>query len=116
MSGFLLLFGPDVIRILTNIPSVIEAADTRYMFAALLPAVSVWCYLLDGMFLGAALNTIVRNAMLQTMAIYLLALYTLPNAYGLDGLWYAIIVFNLVRAATLALAWKRLLGSARSPI
>ena len=86
------------------------------MFAALLPAVSVWCYLLDGMFLGAALNTIVRNAMLQTMAIYFLALYTIPNAYGLDGLWYAIIVFNLVRAATLALAWKRLLGSARSPI
>jgi MATE family multidrug resistance protein len=116
MSGFLLLFGPDIIRILTNIPTVIEAADARYMFAALLPAVSVWCYLLDGMFLGAALNTIVRNAMLQTMAIYLLALYTLPDAFGLDGLWYAIIVFNLVRAATLALAWKRLLGSARSPI
>lgn len=108
----LALFGPAVIRLFTNIPEVIAAADARYLWAAALPAVSVWCYLLDGMFLGAALNVVVRNAMLATTAIYLAALYTLPDLFGLDGLWLAIVIFNLVRAATLALAWNRLLGSA----
>jgi len=111
-SGLLLVFGQDVVRLLTDIPEVIAAADARYYYAALLPAFSVWCYLLDGMFLGAALGAAVRNAMLQTMAIYLAAIWLLPEAFGIDGLWIAIIVFNVARAATLALAWKTLLRSA----
>ena len=115
ISGLLIVTGPELIRLFTNIPEVIAAADRRYLFAAILPAVSVWCYLLDGMFLGAALNTIVRNAMLQTMVIYLTALYTLPELYGLDGLWAAIVIFNAARAVMLALKWNSLLGSAQSP-
>ncbi len=111
-TGGLVLFGPNVVRFMTTIPEVVAAAEARYLWAAMLPVASVWCYLLDGMFLGAALNTVVRNAMLQTMAIYLAALYTLPALWGLDGLWVAIIIFNLARAGMLALAWNRLLGSA----
>ena len=110
-SGALIIFGPFVVRQFTDIPDVLAAAETRYLWAALLPAFSVWCYLLDGMFLGAALGRTVRNAMLQTMAFYLVALYTLPTLMGVDGLWLAIVIFNVVRAATLALAWNALIGS-----
>lgn len=115
MSLFLLAFGPAVIGFFSSIPAVVALAEDYYVYAALLPIVAVWCYLLDGMFLGAALGGIVRNAMLQTVAVYLLALYLLPPAFGLDGLWIALLIFMATRALTLALKWNSLLGSADRP-
>lgn len=112
MSLLLLAFGPSVIAFFSSIPEVIAVAETYYVYAAALPFVAVWCYLFDGMFLGASRNTDVRNAMLQTMAVYLVALYTLPGLFGLHGLWIAVILLMAVRGATLALRWNRLLGSA----
>lgn len=112
LTTLLLIFGPSVAAIFSDIPEVREMANDYYIYAAVLPLVAVWCYLFDGMFLGAALNTIVRNAMLQTMVLYLIALYTLPAAFGLDGLWLAVILLMAVRGATLALKWRRLIASA----
>ncbi len=116
VSAALVIVTPELTRIFTDIPEVVAAANARYLYAALLPIVSVWCFLLDGMFLGAALNTVVRNAMLQAAALYLVLLYGLPRAFGLDGLWLAILAFNIIRAGTLAFKWDRLLGSTATPI
>ena len=112
MSLLLLLFGPTVVGVFSNIPEVVAMAQDYYVYAAMLPIIAVWCYLFDGMFLGAALNTVVRNAMLQTAAVYLVCLYVLPRQFGLDGLWIAVSIFMALRGATLALQWKRLLRSA----
>ncbi len=112
MSGLLLLFGEHLLLLFTSIPEVLAIAREYVVYAALLPIVAVWCYLLDGMFLGAALNIAVRNAMLQAMAIYLIILFTLPRYYGLDGLWIAVMIFMGLRGVTLAFRWNRLLRSA----
>jgi len=112
MSLALLAFGPMVVDAFSSIPEVVAMAQDYYVYAALLPIVAVWCYLFDGMFLGAALNTVVRNAMLQTVAVYLVALYVLPQYLGFDGLWLALMLFMAIRGGTLALQWKRLLDSA----
>jgi len=112
VTAALVFLMPALVRIFTDIPEVVAAAEARYLYAALLPAVSVWCFLMDGMFLGAALNVVVRNAMLQAGALYLCLLYGLPPLFGLDGLWIAVLALNGARAGTLALKWDRLLGSA----
>lgn len=112
MSGLLLLLGDYVLLLFTSIPEVLALAREYTVYAALLPIVAVWCYLFDGMFLGAALNTDVRNAMLQAMAIYMVFLYTLPTYFGMDGLWISVMIFMGLRGVTLAFRWKRLLGSA----
>jgi len=111
-SAVLLFALPDLVRLFTDIPDVVAAADAQYAWTALLPIVTVWCFVMDGMFLGAALNTVVRNAMLQATAIYLLLLYTLPAFMGIHGLWLAVLAFGALRALTLALKWSRLLRSA----
>jgi MATE family multidrug resistance protein len=112
MSLFLLAFGDYVLLLFTSIPEVLAIAEQYLVYAALLPMVAVWCYLFDGMFLGAALNIAVRNAMLQAMVIYLIALFTLPRYFGMDGLWIAVMIFMGLRGVTLALRWRRLLRSA----
>ena len=112
MTTALFIFGPNIISIFTTIPEVVILAEAYYHYAAILPFIAVWCYLFDGMFLGAALASVCRNAMLQTMAVYLICLFTLPRWLGLDGLWIAIIIFMALRGVTLAIKWERLLGSA----
>ncbi len=112
MTTALFIFGPNIISIFTTIPEVVILAEAYYHYAAILPLIAVWCYLFDGMFLGAALASVCRNAMLQTMAVYLICLFTLPRWLGLDGLWIAILIFMALRGVTLAIKWERLLGSA----
>ena len=112
MATALFIFGPNIISIFTTIPEVVILAEAYYHYAAILPFIAVWCYLFDGMFLGAALASVCRNAMLQTMAVYLICLFTLPRWLGLDGLWLAILIFMALRGVTLAIKWERLLGSA----
>jgi MATE family multidrug resistance protein len=116
MSLALFILGPEIISFFTIIPEVVALAQDYYHYAAILPFIAVWCYLFDGMFLGAALTAVCRNAMLQTMAVYLVCLFTLPRWLGLDGLWIAVIIFMALRGVTLAMKWERLLGSAeRTP-
>ncbi|MEK9905374.1 MAG: MATE family efflux transporter [Rhodospirillales bacterium] len=112
MTTALFIFGPNIISIFTTIPEVVILAKAYYHYAAILPFIAVWCYLFDGMFLGAALASVCRNAMLQTMVVYLICLFTLPRWLGLDGLWLAILIFMALRGVTLAIKWERLLGSA----
>lgn len=44
----------------------------------ILPLVGVWCYLLDGMFIGATRAAEMRNSMAVAAAGFALTLLTLP--------------------------------------
>lgn len=112
MSTGLIAFGPAIVDAFSSIPEVVSLAKEYYLYAAFLPIIAVWCYLFDGMFLGASMGSTVRNAMLQTVAVFLVGLYVLPMYFGLDGLWLALMLFMATRGATLALQWNRLLDSA----
>ncbi len=100
-------FGGFVIDFLT-IDAEVRAAARIYLFwAALLPVLSVWCYQLDGIFIGATRGTEMRNAALASSALFL-TLWWLFLPYGNHGLWAALAGFNLMRAATLGLYTPRL--------
>ena len=45
-----------------------------------------------------------RNAMLQSVAIYVVALFVLVPAFGNHGLWAALMVLNLARGVTMG--WR----------
>ena len=71
-----------------------------------LPLVGVWCYLLDGMFIGATRAAEMRNSMAVAAAGFALALLTLPWL-GNHGLWLALTVFLALRGLSLAAIWRR---------
>jgi len=100
------LTGPQIVALLTSIPSLQQQADSYLFWQIVLPVCGVWCYLLDGMFIGATRASEMRNGMVIAAAGYGLTLFTVP-LLGNHGLWLAVMVFLLLRGLTLWLIWRR---------
>jgi multidrug resistance protein, MATE family len=99
--------GLPIIALLTDIPEVRATAQDYLPWLIVSPLVSVWSYMLDGVFIGATRTRDMRNAMLLSFAIYLAALLALKPMLGNHGLWAALMVFMIARAITLALRYPR---------
>jgi len=56
-------FGQSIVALLTSLPALRELAGHYLIWQAVLPVVGVWCYLLDGMFIGATRGAEMRNSM-----------------------------------------------------
>ena len=100
--------GPSVIRLLTNITELRTYTYGYMNWVIILPLFSVWAYQLDGIFIGATRSAEMRNAMIISVALYIVALFTLPNLYGNHGLWLSVIIFMVIRALTLAFYYRRI--------
>jgi MATE family multidrug resistance protein len=85
-------FGEQIVALLTSLPALRELASHYLIWQVILPVVGVWCYLLDGMFIGATRGAEMRNSMAVAAAGFGLTLLTLPWL-GNHGLWLALAVF-----------------------
>lgn len=101
-----LLAGEHIIALLTSLTQIQELADRYLIWQVILPLVGVWCYLLDGMFIGATRAAEMRNSMAVAAAGFALTLLTLPWL-GNHGLWLALTVFLALRGLSLAAIWRR---------
>ncbi len=101
--------GPALIELFTVLPEVRTAAEAFLPWMILLPLVSVWSFLLDGIFVGTTRTAAMRNAMAVSVLVYLAACWLLVPALGNHGLWLAFTLFMAARAITLAVAYPRLL-------
>ncbi|TFZ49087.1 MATE family efflux transporter DinF [Serratia proteamaculans] len=107
--GFGLLYavaGQQIIAALTSLPELRALASHYLPWQVVLPLVGVWCYLLDGMFIGATRGAEMRNSMAVAAAGYGLTLFTLP-VLGNHGLWLALAVFLSLRGLALGWIWHR---------
>ena len=96
-----------MIHVLTNIAEVRETANQYLVWAAIAPVLSIWCYLLDGIFIGATRTAEMRNAMIISLFSFLTAWYWLHGQFGNHGLWMSLHVYFLARGLTL---WAYLPG------
>ncbi len=103
--------GIGIVALLTSIPEVRAQAVEFLPWAVAMPAVAVWCYTYDGIFLGATRTRVLRNAMLVSFAAYAAVLFALVPAMGNHGLWLALTLYLGLRGATLAVDYPRLLRS-----
>jgi MATE family multidrug resistance protein len=71
--------GGLLIDLMTTIPEVRLLARDYLVWAVAMPLVSVWCYLYDGIFLGATRTHEMRNAAIVTTALYVAALCYYPR-------------------------------------
>ncbi len=131
LSVVYLLAGEHIIALLTSLTQIQQLADRSLIWQVILPLVGVWCYLLDGMFIGATRAAEMRNSMAvaaagfaltmfigatraaemrNSMAVaaagFALTLLTLPWL-GNHGLWLALTVFLALRGLSLAAIWRR---------
>ena len=81
----------------------IRAVALQYLpWAAISPIVSVWGFLLDGVFIGATQTQSLMRAMVASFAIFIAATLTIVGPFGNHGLWFALLLFMVARGATLA--------------
>ncbi|MCK9535567.1 MAG: MATE family efflux transporter [Pseudomonas sp.] len=101
------LFGDLFIALQTNIVSVQQTASDYLIYLALLPLITVWSYVLDGLFIGATRAREMRNSML--LAVILCApIAWLLQGLGNHGLWIAFLFFMLLRAVFLGISARHL--------
>jgi MATE family multidrug resistance protein len=95
--------GDAITAMLTNIIEVRSTMTAIMPLIIALPIVSILSYQFDGIFIGATAGA----AMMVTMGIsfvgYLLILQPMATAWGLYGLWGAVLVFMGLRGLTQAL-------------
>ncbi len=103
-------FGPAIIDALTVDETVRAAARVYLPWAALAPLAGVWCFQLDGIFIGATRAAEMRNAMLMSVAIFLVGWWLL-KPWGNHGLWAALYVHYAARTGTLLYYFPTLVRS-----
>jgi putative MATE family efflux protein len=82
----------------TNEP-VREYARTFLWFAAFAMITSMPGFLYDGILTGVTLNTVMRNGMLASLVVFLVAALVLQPVLGNTGLWIALHLWYVARAA-----------------
>lgn len=102
------VFGTSVIAIITSIEEVRAAAGRYLPWVLLSPLISVWSFQLDGIYVGSTRTAEMRNSMLLSLAVYLVASWILVPRWGNHGLWLAFMIFMLARALTLGWWYPRI--------
>ncbi len=106
--GLYALFGTSVISLLTDITQVRFEAGRFLIWAVISPLVSVWCFLFDGIFIGATKGPEMRNSMVfSAFAVFLPAWYFL-QPLGNHGLWLAFLLFFAARGVSMGWYFVRI--------
>lgn len=102
-----IVWGEALLKIISNIPSVIAFAQQYLVWMMLMPIIACWCYLFDGVYIGLMQAKVMRNSMVIATFVcffpswWLLQQY-LPADMANHALWAAFSFFMLARGLTLA--------------
>jgi MATE family multidrug resistance protein len=95
------LFGESIIALFTSIDAVTATALVYLPWIVASPLVSIWSFHLDGIFIGTGHTREMRNAMIVSVLAYLAVLQWSLPAWGNHGLFFGLLAFMVLRAATL---------------
>ncbi|MGF1680894.1 MATE family efflux transporter DinF [Photobacterium minamisatsumaniensis] len=104
------VFGHEIIGLISDIPAVQQEAAIYLPWLAAVPLVSMWCFLLDGIFIGATRGREMRNSMFFATCSFFVIWWWLAD-FGNHALWGAMLGFMAVRgiglAAIFAYQWQK---------
>ncbi|PJE80595.1 DNA damage-inducible protein F [invertebrate metagenome] len=99
--GLTLVFalgGSTMINGLTSIPAVADNARYYLPWLIIMPLVSVWCFWLDGIFIGAMKTRAMQNTtLLASLCVFLPAWY-FSKGLGNNGIWLTYTLFMSARS------------------
>ncbi|MGF1752941.1 MATE family efflux transporter DinF [Vibrio makurazakiensis] len=104
------IFGSNLIQMITTIPNVQQQASAYMLWLVAMPIVSMWCFLLDGIFVGATKGKEMRNSMFIATCCFF-AIFYLFIDWQNHALWLAMLSFMGMRGVGLgilfAVQWRR---------
>jgi MATE family multidrug resistance protein len=104
------LLGPMLIDIMTASEDVRHSARDYLWFVVLAPMLGVFAFAYDGIFIGATWAREMRNLMVLSLLIFLVAWLAL-RSFGNAGLWGALLVHYAARGGLQALRYPALLNA-----
>ncbi len=111
MAGFVsivvLLFGDQLVAVVTTATDVRAEASAYLPWAALTAVSGVLAFQMDGVFIGATWSRDMRNMMLLSFAVFVAALLLLGHYFGNHGLWASLHLFLIARGLSLLTAMPR---------
>ncbi|NOD84001.1 MATE family efflux transporter [Ruegeria sp. HKCCD6119] len=108
LAAVFFVAGPALIDLMSTSPQVREAGREYMFWAAIAPVIGVASWMFDGIYIGATWTRAMRNAMIQSVAIYVVALFMLVPVFGNHGLWAALMVLNIARGVTMGWRYPKL--------
>jgi MATE family multidrug resistance protein len=108
LALLLLVFGDLAVAVLTDLEPVQTAAQGSLFLAAIYIFFSFAAFQLDGVFIGASFTRQMRNAAFLSIAVFLAAWWILMDRFGVNGLWWAMIIYVAARAGALLLFYPAL--------
>mgnify|MGYP006147631107 CR=1 FL=1 len=108
LALLLLVFGDLAVAVLTDLEPVQTAAQGSLFLAAIYIFFSFAAFQLDGVFIGASFTRQMRNAAFLSIAVFLFAWWILMDRFGVNGLWWAMIIYVAARADALLLFYPAL--------
>lgn len=104
-SGLTVVFmvwGSNLIGLITSIPDVQQQAMLFLPWLIAMPLVSMWCFLFDGIFIGATKGRDMRNSMFAATCSFF-AIFYITSGMGNHALWLAMLSFMGMRGFGLAM-------------
>jgi putative MATE family efflux protein len=96
--------GPQAIAALTTSPEIRAEAGHYLPWAAVIAFSGLLAFQMDGVFIGATWSRTMRDRMILSLIVYLLAIFLLVPPFGNHGLWAALHIFLIARGLTLLAA------------
>lgn len=101
MALFFAIGGPWLIDVMAKSAEVQADARIYLIWMVAAPIVGCAAWMLDGIFIGATRGSDMRNMMIVSAIIYVIAVLVLIPAFDNHGLWAALLISFAVRGITL---------------
>ncbi|MDC3130980.1 MATE family efflux transporter [Pelagibacteraceae bacterium] len=93
---------------MTDLPNIREISFSYSYWIIIIPFAASFCFQFDGIFVGASQTTELRNAMIVSVAIYIVVSFFLIESFENTGLWLSLCLFFIARALTLFVYMPRI--------
>jgi MATE family multidrug resistance protein len=103
--------GETIINVLTDQPLIRDTAHTYLPWLIVLPVLSVWSFLYDGVFVGTTRSREMRMVMTGALILVFLPAWYLLQHLGNHALWLAFALFMTARSLGMHIWYRRLLIS-----
>ena len=109
ISVLYIIFFKQIINLITDVDILRFISYQHAIWVIIIPPIASFCYQLDGIFIGASQTKEIRNAMIISVASFLILSIYLTKYFNNHGLWFSLMLFMFLRALTLKLFFSRIL-------
>jgi len=109
ISVLYLIFFKEIVNIITDIEILRFISYKHLIWIIIIPPVASFCYQLDGIFIGASQTKEIRNAMIISVASFIVISIYLTKQFGNHGLWLSLFLFMIFRSLTLRYFFNKIL-------